>query len=158
MCGFPYLLHRLIASMPRNLAHRKPVVDRITPNRLSARSYPMLWHQCPDGGIGRRTSFRCWRWQRRGGSSPLPGTSFWEKENIRGIFSRKTAKRPFAIRPAGSTYPIILALARFNIPARDLCENSRSDSEAPVRKVTLSSHLNALVKVIAGGCCVNPDA
>jgi hypothetical protein len=30
-----------------------------------------------------------------------------DKENIRGIFSRKTAKRPFAIWPAGSTYPSI---------------------------------------------------
>jgi hypothetical protein len=29
---------------------------------------------CPDGGIGRRTSFRCWRSQGRGGSSPLLGT------------------------------------------------------------------------------------
>lgn len=28
----------------------------------------------PDGGIGRRTSFRCWRSQGRGGSSPLLGT------------------------------------------------------------------------------------
>jgi hypothetical protein len=45
-----------------------------------------------------------------------------------------------------------------NHAARDFSENSRSDSEAPVRKVTLSSHLNALVKVIAGGCCLNPDA
>jgi hypothetical protein len=27
-----------------------------------------------------------------------------------------------------------------------------------VRKVTLSSHLNALVKIIAGGYCLNPDA
>jgi hypothetical protein len=30
---------------------------------------------CPDGGIGRRTSFRCWRSQGRGGSSPLLGTN-----------------------------------------------------------------------------------
>src|ERR1044071_317642 len=29
---------------------------------------------CPGGGIGRRTSFRCWRSQGRGGSSPLLGT------------------------------------------------------------------------------------
>lgn len=29
---------------------------------------------CPGGGIGRRTSFRCWRWQHRGGSSPFLGT------------------------------------------------------------------------------------
>jgi translocation and assembly module TamA len=36
----------------------------------------MLRVSCPDGGIGRRTSFRCWRWQRRGGSSPLPGTIY----------------------------------------------------------------------------------
>jgi hypothetical protein len=31
---------------------------------------------CPGGGIGRRTSFRCWRSQGRGGSSPLLGTTF----------------------------------------------------------------------------------
>ena len=30
---------------------------------------------CPGGGIGRRTSFRCWRSQGRGGSSPLLGTT-----------------------------------------------------------------------------------
>jgi hypothetical protein len=30
--------------------------------------------KCPGGGIGRRTSFRCWRSQGRGGSSPLLGT------------------------------------------------------------------------------------
>ena len=52
----------------------------ISPNRLKERAYPtcenFLHVSCPDGGIGRRTSFRCWRWQRRGGSSPLPGTIF----------------------------------------------------------------------------------
>src|SRR5215210_2261719 len=31
----------------------------------------------PGGGIGRRTSFRCWRSQGRGGSSPLLGTTLW---------------------------------------------------------------------------------
>src|SRR5213079_1451829 len=35
----------------------------------------MSWPLCPGGGIGRRTSFRCWRSQGRGGSSPLLGTS-----------------------------------------------------------------------------------
>src|SRR5258708_7800818 len=29
---------------------------------------------CRDGGIGRRTRFRSWRWQHCGGSSPLLGT------------------------------------------------------------------------------------
>jgi hypothetical protein len=51
---------------------RRASIDKRQPARLGARSYP----QCPDGGIGRRTSFRCWRSQGRGGSSPLPGTSY----------------------------------------------------------------------------------
>ena len=34
---------------------------------------------CPGGGIGRRTRFRSWRWQHRGGSSPLLGTRFESK-------------------------------------------------------------------------------
>ena len=33
-----------------------------------------LLYGSPDGEIGRRTSFRCWRLHGRGGSSPLPGT------------------------------------------------------------------------------------
>src|SRR5690606_16356529 len=46
---------------------------------VSARPYPAARPRrpgcpCPDGGIGRRTSFRCWRSQGRGGSSPLLGT------------------------------------------------------------------------------------
>ncbi len=52
---------------------------------------------CPDGGIGRRTSFRCWRSQGRGGSSPLLGTIFLFSVNrkhstsprISAIFSDK---------------------------------------------------------------------
>ena len=40
---------------------------RLLPSALNGAS-------CPDGGIGRRTSFRCWRSQGRGGSSPLLGT------------------------------------------------------------------------------------
>jgi hypothetical protein len=35
--------------------------------------------QCPDGEIGRRTSFRCWRSKGCGGSSPLLGTIFFYK-------------------------------------------------------------------------------
>ena len=30
----------------------------------------------PDGGIGRRTRFRSWRWQHCGGSSPFLGTIY----------------------------------------------------------------------------------
>ena len=37
--------------------------------------------RCPDGGIGRRTSFRCWRSQGRGGSSPLLGTNILKTNN-----------------------------------------------------------------------------
>jgi hypothetical protein len=44
-------------------------VDKGMARSLSAPPTP-----CPDGGIGRRTSFRCWRSQGRGGSSPLLGT------------------------------------------------------------------------------------
>ena len=41
--------------------------------------------QCPDGEIGRRTSFRCWRLHGRGGSSPLPGTTDLILEGLRKI-------------------------------------------------------------------------
>ena len=38
----------------------------------------------PDGGIGRRTSFRCWRSQGRGGSSPLLGTISKSSDHYQG--------------------------------------------------------------------------
>ena len=48
----------------------------------------------PDGGIGRRASFRCWYSKGCGGSSPLLGTIpltkhlFWfEKPRLAGVFS-----------------------------------------------------------------------
>ena len=50
------------------------LIDRPTPLPLSAAAYHEISFPCPGGGIGRRTSFRCWRSQGRGGSSPLPGT------------------------------------------------------------------------------------
>src|SRR3546814_14188320 len=42
--------------------------------RISDWSSDVCSSDLPDGGIGRRTSFRCWRSQGRGGSSPLLGT------------------------------------------------------------------------------------
>ena len=45
-------------------------------------------NQCPDGEIGRRTSFRCWRLHGRGGSSPLPGTILNLRETSFGTFFR----------------------------------------------------------------------
>src|SRR5687768_14015018 len=55
------------------------------------RSYLARPTPCPDGGIGRRTSFRCWRSQGRGGSSPLLGTTL--PSRMRSI-QRRCAKRP----------------------------------------------------------------
>jgi hypothetical protein len=46
-------------------------LPRANPN---SRRLPTIFDPCPGGGIGRRTSFRCWRSQGRGGSSPLLGT------------------------------------------------------------------------------------
>ena len=68
-------------------------VDRQASRTLLARPYPARCafahrHPCPDGGIGRRTSFRCWRSQGRGGSSPLLGT-----KTPAGVAS-KTLKKP----------------------------------------------------------------
>src|SRR5438552_9590460 len=49
-------------------------VDKALRPPLSAAAYLDILIPCPGGGIGRRTSFRCWRSQGRGGSSPLLGT------------------------------------------------------------------------------------
>ena len=43
-------------------------IDRPPPAELVRQAHR------PDGGIGRRTRFRSWRWQHCGGSSPLLGT------------------------------------------------------------------------------------
>jgi hypothetical protein len=49
---------------------------------------------CPDGGIGRRTSFRCWRSQGRGGSSPLLGTIASQSvENTERSSPRRSSQR-----------------------------------------------------------------
>src|SRR6266446_6336401 len=47
------------------------------PTALTKRRFPITFCAlpCRDGGIGRRTRFRSWRWQHCGGSSPLLGTS-----------------------------------------------------------------------------------
>ncbi len=46
---------------------------------------------CRDGGIGRRTRFRSWRWQHCGGSSPLLGTrSKYPCNGSRDIFLPRT--------------------------------------------------------------------
>ena len=63
---------------------REVCVDSSPPRSLKGRGYPSCglddWQvPCPDGGIGRRTSFRCWRSQGRGGSSPLLGTNTLKK-------------------------------------------------------------------------------
>src|SRR5438270_13351900 len=50
------------------------LVDKPSAARHMARPTDIEKHLCPGGGIGRRTSFRCWRSQGRGGSSPLLGT------------------------------------------------------------------------------------
>ena len=64
-----------------HFGHREVCVDSAPKPPLLGRSYPASGTNarqlpCPDGGIGRRTSFRCWRSQGRGGSSPLLGTIF----------------------------------------------------------------------------------
>ena len=47
---------------------------------------------CPDGGIGRRTSFRCWRSQGRGGSSPLLGTICSSRNIPKSVLSPQKSK------------------------------------------------------------------
>jgi hypothetical protein len=51
-----------------------PSVDKAFAGLHMARPTTRNRSKCPGGGIGRRTSFRCWRSQGRGGSSPLLGT------------------------------------------------------------------------------------
>src|SRR3954465_10140016 len=63
------------------------LVDKAARPQLSAPPTP-----CPDGGIGRRTSFRCWRSQGRGGSSPLLGTISFP---LRSILIEKVAYSGF---------------------------------------------------------------
>src|SRR3954465_2404930 len=53
---------------------KRRIVDSARALPLSAAPCRKAMHLCPGGGIGRRTSFRCWRSQGRGGSSPLLGT------------------------------------------------------------------------------------
>src|SRR3982750_3127194 len=53
---------------------RRRAVDKARSRPLSAPPTSYILIPCPGGGIGRRTSFRCWRSQGRGGSSPLLGT------------------------------------------------------------------------------------
>src|SRR5687768_13194332 len=58
------------------------------------RSYLARPTPCPDGGIGRRTSFRCWRSQGRGGSSPLLGTTpSQHPESIEKSSARRSKRR-----------------------------------------------------------------
>ena len=65
--------------------YRPPPTRRTAPSRCAP---------CPEGGIGRRTSFRCWRSQGRGGSSPLLGTIVSETtENLGKSSSRRSPKR-----------------------------------------------------------------
>ena len=49
---------------------------------------PLIMMECPDGEIGRRTSFRCWRLQDRGSSSLLLGTTIkrWPVTQVTGLF------------------------------------------------------------------------
>ena len=79
------------AARVRRRHARKTARSRLTPPTPppSCRRLP----PCPDGGIGRRTSFRCWRSQGRGGSSPLPGTSNSQTiGNVERSSSRRSPK------------------------------------------------------------------
>ena len=106
-----------------------PPVDKQPRPPLVARSYPAADQQvrclrCPDGGIGRRTSFRCWRSQGRGGSSPLLGTSFRKKKMSGGHLpenSRAQAKG----HSLGITIPVLAgAKSGGHLP-----ENSRAQAK-----------------------------
>ena len=69
-CRKPWLLRRRIAKTASLTSHGPALIGAHLP------AVPARCRPCPDGGIGRRTSFRCWRSQGRGGSSPLLGTIF----------------------------------------------------------------------------------
>ena len=82
-----------------------PVIDKRQPPPLSAAAYLMNLHLCPDGGIGRRTSFRCWRSQGRGGSSPLLGTIFCLTSNAGRSHPRPWLSSHRLGRPVGLANP-----------------------------------------------------
>ncbi len=73
---------------------RDPLKERAYPDAERFAKAKNCRIPCPDGGIGRRTSFRCWRSQGRGGSSPLLGTSYSQNTEILGKSSqRRSSKR-----------------------------------------------------------------
>src|SRR5437773_1611373 len=81
------------------------------PTALTKRRFPITFCAlpCRDGGIGRRTRFRSWRWQHCGGSSPLLGTNS-EIQNLlmdttlrtRAEKTSKRRKCPLQIRSKSS--------------------------------------------------------
>ena len=79
-----------VASNPPLTPPQAPASGPLLPRTVA------LWRgaPCPDGGIGRRTSFRCWRSQGRGGSSPLLGTSYsQDTENSGKSSERRSPER-----------------------------------------------------------------
>src|SRR4028118_2039828 len=76
-CQWVPVMAPALAASARADKARAHEVDSLPPTLLVAPAYQRQTREqllCPGGGIGRRTSFRCWRSQGRGGSSPLLGT------------------------------------------------------------------------------------
>ena len=69
------LFQRLPIFLTNSTQNARHIVDKPPTDRYPRQpTQQAITCPCPDGGIGRRTSFRCWRSQGRGGSSPLLGT------------------------------------------------------------------------------------
>lgn|SRR5690606_28962309 len=71
----------------------------------------------PDGGIGRRTSFRCWRSQGRGGSSPLLGTISKSSDHYQGPEAPQKARASglFCCLIFYCPFPFTTAMATFSL-------------------------------------------
>jgi hypothetical protein len=114
-----------------------------TPNR------PLL-PSCPDGGIGRRTSFRCWRSQGRGGSSPLPGTTIRIVQNAGKSSKGRSPRRDL------HTMPLHKSPQHMAAPASQFHVRSRVDKDIEIaigqRTSAELSRSKALLSRVAGSC------
>ena len=130
----------------------RQAVDRISRRPLSAAAYRQSKPLCPGGGIGRRTSFRCWRSQGRGGSSPLLGTSSCKQMRIcRRATPPELACQDFPFRRAPAQ--LVAAMAH---PWREL-QRDRIDAIAfASRRRAIGKHM-ALVRATSRADDFGPD-
>ena len=110
------------ARLNRPRTNRQPASTK-RPEAVDTGSAPPYTNRrCPGGGIGRRTSFRCWRSQGRGGSSPLLGTTLFPQQDkeirvCKGLsgFRLQMAVPPMAL---ATTCPFATKLGSYSLNMR----------------------------------------